>query len=151
MLEFRGRSERPIVVGLEGRSTDRQWQEFGPALDRYRVLVDDKLAELLDPVDHALIVGVEQMRPILVYPHPGIIDIVEGIAADMIAAVDHGHPETVIGQCPRIDGSSEAGTDDQYAHPVFLSFHASELDRTAGEQRPGEMSRLRSTVAAAMP
>ena len=67
-------------------------------------------------VDDARGVGVKDMRPVAMDQNPGLVDLVEGVAGDMITPVDQQHaaPQTR-GDLLGHNGAGEAGPDNEIA------------------------------------
>ena len=70
------------------------------------MLVIPPLGKAGQPVKHPLVVGVEDMRSVLVNQHAGLVRTVIGVPACMGPAFQHQHPLPALGQRP---GGHSAG------------------------------------------
>ena len=61
----------------------------------------------------ALVVGVEDVRPVAVHEHPGLVVLVVHVAGDVRALLDDEHAKTALfGKLPGTDSPGETGADN---------------------------------------
>ena len=79
------------------------------------VLIVRPLGEARKEVVHALIEGVVDVRAVLVNKDAVFIQVIVGVARNMVAALEHGNMESsVFGQTARADGAGVSGTHDDH-------------------------------------
>ena len=76
--------------------------------------VRDKGAEAADPVEHAGVAGVKQMRPVGVHADAVRIDAVVSVAADVRTLVHDGDTIARLRQGACMDGAGKTGAHDQH-------------------------------------
>ena len=98
-----------MVVRLIGIGTS--WPS---TIGQHAVLIGPPLGELRQVVEHALRVGVEDVRPVAMHQHAGLVEVVVGIAADVVAPVDDQHaPVELAGKPLGQHAAGEAAADDE--------------------------------------
>ena len=92
------------------------------------VLVVPPLGEAGEVVEHPLVVGVEDVGAVLVDEHPRLVQAVIGVAADVVPALQHQHPQvSPLRQLPGGDRPGEARAHNQgvkcviQKNPAFFS------------------------------
>jgi hypothetical protein len=94
-------------------------------LAQHPVLVEAPFRELGEVIEDRLRVGVEDVRAVLVHQDAGFVVAIVGVAADMVAPVDHENPLVALAReafCQ--NAACEAGADDQ---PVIHGWCLQEL------------------------
>ena len=82
-------------------------------IGKHPVLVARPLGEAGKIVVGALIVGMEDVRPVAVHEHPGLVVLVVHVAGDVRALLDDEHAKTALfGKLPGTDSPGKTGADN---------------------------------------
>ena len=87
------------------------------------VLIVRPLGKARQEVVHALVEGVVDVRTVLVDKDAVFVQVIVGVARNMIAALEHGNMESsVFGQTARANGAGVSGTHDDHVICVGVKF-----------------------------
>src|SRR5690606_12847581 len=134
--------QRQPIEPVHGVDVDRQRHQLAIDTGQHPVLVRTPFGEAGQIVEDALAVGVEDVRPVGMHQHAMRVGAVVGVAADMVALVDHDDLAALLGQFTCHHGAAESGA---HPHDVRLHWPPPRAART-GSTAPSNSSRIVATV-----